>query len=115
MQDFKIPITIVFAMLVQLAGGIWWVSQQAVTISSLEKTVSTLGSRMAIENTVNTKRDVQENKNELSRVHDDLEDVWEDMSSLTDAISEINQIKQRIAIIENEIKYISQNRDPREK
>jgi hypothetical protein len=71
--------------------------------------VSTLGSRMALEDTINTKRDVKENQNELSRVQEDLDDVWTDMSAMTKAISEINNIKQRIAILENELKYIARN------
>lgn len=66
---------------------------------------------MALEDTINTKRDVKENQNELSRVQEDLDDVWTDMSAMTKAISEINNIKQRIAIIENELKYIA--RKPR--
>ena len=98
-------------MVIQLAGGIWWVSQQATTISGLEETVNTLGSRMALEDTINTKRDVKENQNELTRVQEDLDEVWDDMSAMTKAISEINDIKQRIAIIENELKYIA--RKPR--
>ena len=98
-------------MVIQLAGGIWWVSQQATTISGLEETVNTLGSRMALEDTINTKRDVKENQNELTRVQEDLDEVWDDMSAMTKAISEINNIKQRIAIIENELKYIA--RKPR--
>ena len=96
-------------MVIQLAGGIWWVSQQATTISGLEETVNTLGSRMALEDTINTKRDVKENQNELTRVQEDLDDVWTDMSAMTKAISEINDIKQRIAILENELKYIARN------
>ncbi len=96
-------------MVIQLAGGIWWVSQQATTISGLEETVNTLGSRMALEDTINTKRDVKENQNELTRVQEDLDEVWDDMSSMTKAISEINDIKQRIAILENELKYIARN------
>jgi hypothetical protein len=31
------------------------------------------------------------------------------MSAMTKAISEINNIKQRIAILENELKYIARN------
>ena len=64
---------------------------------------------MALEDTINTKRDVKENQNELSRVQEDLDDVWNDMSAMTKAISEINNIKQRIAILENELKYIARN------
>ncbi len=109
MENLKIPLTLVFAMVIQLAGGIWWVSQQATTISGLEETVNTLGSRMALEDTINTKRDVKENQNELNRVQEDLDEVWDDMSSMTKAISEINDIKQRIAILENELKYIARN------
>jgi hypothetical protein len=109
MENLKIPLTLVFAMVIQLAGGIWWVSQQATTISGLEETVSTLGSRMALEDAINTKRDVKENQNELNRVREDLDDVWGDMSAMTKAISEINNIKQRIAILENELKYIARN------
>ena len=29
----KLPIALVMAMAVQLAGGVWWVSQQAATIN----------------------------------------------------------------------------------
>jgi len=61
MENLKLPVALVAAMGVQLAGGVWWVSQQASTIASLEETVSQLGSRMAIEDNVNLKRDVQEN------------------------------------------------------
>lgn len=64
---------------------------------------------MALEDTINTKRDVKENQNELSRVQEDLDEVWDDMTQMTKAISEINDIKQRIAILENELKYIARN------
>lgn len=64
---------------------------------------------MALEDTINTKRDVKENQNELSRVQEDLDEVWDDMTQMTKAISEINDIKQRIALLENELKYIARN------
>ena len=64
---------------------------------------------MALEDTINTKRDVKENQNELNRVREDLDEVWDDMSAMTKAISEINDIKQRIALLENELKYIARN------
>ena len=39
MDNLKLPVALVAAMGMQLAGGVWWVSQQAATISSLEETV----------------------------------------------------------------------------
>ena len=102
MENLKIPIALVAAMGMQLAGGVWWVSQQAATITSLEETVSQLGSRMAIEDNVNLRRDVKSNAGEI-------EDIWDDLSGMMMSISQINSIKQRIALLENDLKYI--NRD----
>jgi len=102
MENLKLPVALVAAMGVQLCGGVWWVSQQASTISSLEETVSQLGSRMAIEDNVNLKRDVKSNAAEI-------EDIWADLSGMMMSISQINSIKQRIALLENDMKYI--NRD----
>ena len=102
MENLKLPVALVAAMGVQLAGGVWWVSQQASTISSLEETVSQLGSRMAIEDNVNLKRDVKSNAGEI-------EDILNDLSGMMMSISQINSIKQRIALLENDMKYI--NRD----
>ena len=34
-SNMKLPIALVVAMGAQLAGGVWWVSQQAATIASL--------------------------------------------------------------------------------
>ena len=39
MENLKLPVALVAAMAVQLAAGVWWVSQQAATIASLEETV----------------------------------------------------------------------------
>lgn len=107
MESFKLPIALVLAMAVQLAGGVWWVSQQASTISGLEETVSQLGSRMAIEDNINLKRDVANNSQDIDRIWDDLEDVWDEMSGLASMISRVTEVQQRVAIIENELKYIS--------
>ena len=77
MENVKLPIALVAAMAVQLAGGVWWVSQQASTISSLEETVSQLGSRMAIEDNINLKRDVESNGVEIQYVWGDIEELWD--------------------------------------
>jgi len=111
-ENIKLPIAIVLAMSVQLAGGVWWVSQQASTISSLEETVSQLGSRMAIEDNINLKRDVESNGVEIQYVWSDVEELWEELASMTLAIGEINKVKQRIAVMESELRYI--NRDHRD-
>ena len=112
MENVKLPIVLVAAMAAQLAGGVWWVSQQASTISSLEETVSQLGSRMAIEDNINLKRDVEGNGVEIQYVWGDIEELWDELASMTLAINEINKLKQRIAVMESELRYI--NRDHRD-
>ena len=112
MENVKLPIALVAAMAVQLAGGVWWVSKQASTISSLEETVSQLGSRMAIEDNINLKRDVEGNAIEIEYVWDDVEELWDNLASITLAIGEINKLKQLVAVMESELRYI--NRDHRD-
>ena len=116
----KLPIALVMAMAVQLAGGVWWVSQQAATITSLEDTVSQLGSRMAIEDTVNTKRDVEENKKNINDLvsimaevaadlYDETDELWDEIDSISLSIMRIVDLQQRVALLERTLEFI--NRD----
>jgi len=109
MENIKLPIALVAAMAIQLAGGVWWVSQQAATITSLEETVSQLGSRMAIEDNINLKRDVTDNAKEIGYVWDDVDELWQELNNLASTIKSITVLQQRLAIIENDLKYM--NRD----
>jgi len=109
MENVKLPLALVAAMAVQLAGGVWWVSQQAATIANLEETVGQIGSRMAIEDNINLKRDVQDNAMELEYAFSDIDELWGELASMTMAIGEINKIKQRVALIENDLKYIGRD------
>jgi chromosome segregation ATPase len=116
MENIKIPLALVAAMAMQLAGGVWWVSQQAATIASLEETVSQLGSRMAIEDNVNLKRDVQDNADyidgafaEIEELWDETDELWTELDSLVVTIGAITKLQQRIAVIENDLKYISRD------
>jgi predicted RNase H-like nuclease (RuvC/YqgF family) len=109
MENFKLPIALVAAMAVQLAGGVWWVSQQAATIASLEESVSEFASKMAVEESVNLKRDVQDNAMEIAYLWDETDELWEEADSLSRTIMQITKLQQRVSLLENELKYI--NRD----
>ena len=109
MDNLKLPIALVMAMAVQLAGGVWWVSQQAATIADLEETVSQLGSKMAIEDNVNLKRDVLDNTKELEYVWDDMDELWEEVNSMSMSIMRIVELQQRVALLEKTLEFI--NRD----
>lgn len=109
MENMKLPITVIGLVILNIGGFTWWTAQQAATIADLEETVSQLGSRMAIEDNVNLRRDVTENIDELNDIWKDVDDLWHEIDGMMMSIGAINGIKQRIAVIENELKYI--NRD----
>lgn len=109
MENLKLPVTVIGVIILQIGGFIWWTAQQAATISDLEETVNQLGSRMAIENNINLKRDVQDNVIEIGHVWDDIDDLWAEIDGMMVSIGAINGIKQRVALIENDMKYISRN------
>ena len=109
MDNLKLPIALVMAMAAQLAGGVWWVSQQAATIASLEETVSELGSKMAIEDNVNLKRDVQENADYIAGAFDEIDELWDEAEGLSMSIMRIVDLQQRVALLEKTIEFI--NRD----
>jgi enoyl-[acyl-carrier-protein] reductase (NADH) len=109
MENLKLPVALVAAMAAQLAAGVWWVSQQAATIASLEETVSQIGSKMAIEGNVNLKRDVQDNAMEIEYAFEDIDEVWDELANLANSIGQVTQLQQRVALIENDLKYISRD------
>ena len=116
MENLKLPIALVMAMAAQLAGGVWWVSQQAATIARLEESVQQFASKMAVEDSVNLKRDVQDNTDyidgafaEIEELWDETDELWAELDSLVVTIGAITKLQQRVAVIENDLKYIARD------
>ena len=107
MENLKLPVALVAAMAIQLAGGVWWVSQQSATITSLEETVSQLGSRMAIEDNINLKRDAEQALAEIEELWEETEFLWQEANSMAKHMTSIIELQQRIAIVENTLTYVS--------
>ena len=83
MENIKLPLALVAAMAVQLAAGVLGgCPQQAATIASLEETVGQIGSRMAIEDNINLKRDVQDNTMEIEYAFEELDDLWDEIAGM---------------------------------
>lgn len=104
MEKMKLPLALVVAMVLQISGGVWWVSQQASTIASLEKDVSEMSSRMAIEENVNLKRDVEQLKKEA-------DGLWEMENSVSMIMTEQIRIKGRISVLEKELQFMERDHD----
>ena len=109
MEQMKLPLALAAAMATQLAAGVWWVSQQAATISTLSEQMDQLGSRMAIEDNVNLRRDVEDNAMEVTHLWDETDELWDEIDGMMMSIGATNNIRQRLAAIETELKYISRD------
>ena len=120
MDNLKLPIALVAAMAVQLAGGVWWVSQQAATIASLEESVQQFASKMAVEDNVNLKRDVEENADYIAGAFDEIDELWEETEELWDEaaamakhMTSIMELQQRVALLENSLKFLNRIDTPK--
>ncbi len=111
MENLKLPVALVAAMAAQLAAGVWWVSQQAATIASLEEVVGQIESRMSIEDNINLKRDVVDNASEIEYLFDKVNDVWEELANLANSIGQVTALEQRVALIENDLEYIGRDHE----
>jgi len=109
MENMKLPIALVIAMVLQISGGVWWVSQQAATIQSLEATVSEMSSRMAIEDAVNLRRDVTEQGTNIDELWEETEYLWESMDSFDLMLREQIKIKARISVIEKQLEFVDRD------
>ena len=111
MDNLKLPIALVVAMVLQISGGVWWVSQQAATISNLQETVSEMSSRVAQEEEINLKRDVEDIKYTLEswgmELNEELDELWEMENSLSLMLTEQIKIKGRVTVLEKQIEMIT--------
>ena len=109
MENMKLPIALVVAMVAQISAGVWWVSQQAAVISNLETTVTEMSSKMAIEENVNLRRDVDENVNEIDELWQETVMLWEMETSFRQMLQDQIELKGRIALIEKELHYVDRD------
>ena len=109
MENLKLPVVLVAAMIAQISAGVWWVSQQAATISNLESTVTEMSSKMAIEENVNLRRDVDENADGVEELWEETVMLWEMEASFQQILRDQIQLKGRISVIEKELEYVDRD------
>ena len=107
MDSLKLPIALVVAMVVQISAGVWWVSQQAQTISQLKLEVEELTAKTAVEEEVNLKRDVEELKANLEDLSNKTLEAIEDV--MLDYTEKFDSLKEYIDNANNSQDIISNN------
>jgi len=93
MENMRLPIALVGVLAMQLAGGVWWVSQQAATIEALTEDIAVLTASNSAADRTNLIRDVEQNSENIEEITDILVEIYEDMEEGDGSIwSEIDQI-----------------------
>ena len=103
MENFRLPLALVVAMIVQISGGVWWVSRLAATVEDLDEDVSQMSSRMAIEQKVNLRRDAERKAEEIKK-------LWESVETLDGIVTRQIQMAGRMTLLEREIEVLSRGR-----
>ena len=95
----KFSIGVVVAIVLQVSAFVWWTAQQAQTIEQLNSQVTELTSRMAVEEAVNMKRDIEQFRNdfangarEVAKGFGDIEKRLDRYEAELDAVSQGNNI-----------------------
>jgi len=115
--------TLIFIIVAQISGFVWFAAQQVSTIAGLEETVSELSAQSEIQDKVNMQRDILQNADNIdefveilvemqeegeetaAEVYDEIELIWEDMGGFTEQFIQIIKLQARIAVLEKTVEF----------
>lgn len=81
MEDLKLPIALVIAMVAQIVGGVWWVSKQTATLEAL--------------------------KENIARNTEEVEELWKSVDSLAAVMTRQVELTGRLSTLEREMQIFS--------
>lgn len=94
----KVNIAVIGVICSSLGGFVWYASEQASIISNLEETVSVLDAKSNTTEKINMIRDIDQNKNNIN-------DLWDDVDSLAGVMTELIKLQARVAILEKTVEF----------
>ena len=94
----KVNIAVIGVICSSLGGFVWYASEQASIISNLEETVSVLDAKSNTTDKINMIRDIDQNKNNIN-------DLWDDVDSLAGVMTDLIKLQARVAILEKTVEF----------
>jgi len=94
----KVNIAVIGVICSSLGGFVWYASEQASIISNLEETVSVLDAKSNTTDKINMIRDIDQNKN-------NIDDLWDDVDRLANVMTELIKLQARVAILEKTVEF----------
>ena len=107
-MDVKLSIGLAVTLAAQISAAGWYLAQTDATIKDLTSTVAEVSSTMAIEESVNLKRDVDANATNITNIDSDVKTLG---NHLAIGIGDRNDVLRRISILETEVKFIQKELD----
>ena len=116
----KVNIAVIGIVCSSLGGMVWYASEQASIIANLEETVAVLDAQSNTTDKVNMLRDIEQNKDNINEivdnmaeieadVYDETDELWEEIDGMSISIMRIVELQQRVALLERTLEFI--NRD----
>tara|TARA_A100001201_G_scaffold123157_1_gene107042 strand:- start:46 stop:429 length:384 start_codon:yes stop_codon:yes gene_type:complete len=118
MENMRLPIALVGVLAMQLAGGVWWVSQQAATIETLTEDIEVLTAANDASEKTNLIRDVEQNSENIEEMIDILvewqeefeeadEELWDEVDNMVNYFTQLVQLQSRVKTLENTLEYLT--------
>ena len=118
MENMRLPIALVGVLAMQLAGGVWWVSQQAATIETLTEDIEVLTAANDASEKTNLIRDVEQNSENIEEMIDVLvewqeefeeadEELWDEVDNMVNYFTHLVQLQSRVKTLENTLEYLT--------
>ena len=118
MENMRLPIALVGVLAMQLAGGVWWVSQQAATIETLTEDIEVLTAANDASEKTNLIRDVEQNSENIEEMIDVLvewqeefeeadKELWDEVDNMVNYFSQLVQLQARVKTLENTLEYLT--------
>lgn len=86
MDNMKLGIGVVVAILLQFGAFTWWAAQRDQTVQRLETQMIRLTDEAALERSFNKRRDIEELKSQVQDIFSKLdemdEEVWEELEKI---------------------------------
>jgi len=118
MENMRLPIALVGVLAMQLAGGVWWVSQQAATIEALTEDIAVLTASNSAADRTNLIRDVEQNSenieeitNILVEIYEDMEEnddeIWSEVDNMVNYFTQLVKLQSRVKTLENTLEFLA--------
>lgn len=91
----KIGVGVIITVVVQTAGIVWWVAQQAVTIDNLKTQVAEITDSVKLEKQINLERDVVDLQKQIDSLHQRLDKHWDEIQASA-TLQQIDELQMQI-------------------